>query len=130
VPLSQPHHFPIHLLPSRVTEETPGAHASYEKLLSRVISERPAGAQEDEEAEVELIALEGVEPEIGLVNWTEEILGLVCSSTTRFPALLTIDSGTRKGMAASPGSKNCSTSSNLSGFDWRSSRTRSNSSFK
>jgi hypothetical protein len=125
VPLSQPHHFPIHLLPSRVTEETPGAHASYEKLLSRVISERPAGAQEDDEAEVELVALEGVEPEVGLVNWTEEILGLVCSSNRWSPALLTIDSGTKNGMAANPGFKNCSTSSNRSGFDWRSSRTRS-----
>jgi hypothetical protein len=125
VPLSQPHHFPIHLLPSRVTEETPGAHASYEKLLSRVISERPVGAEEDEEAEAELVALEGVEPEVGLISWTEEILGLVCSLSTRLPALLTSDSGTRKGMAASPGSKNCSTSSNRFGFDWRSSRTRS-----
>jgi hypothetical protein len=76
IPLSRPHHFPIHLLPSKAIEETPGAHAGYEKLLSRVISEKPAVGDEDE-GEGELLALEGVEPEVGLIRWAEEIHALV-----------------------------------------------------
>lgn len=82
IPISQPHHFPLHLLPSRATEEKPGAHAGYEKLLSRFFSAN-AGLKADEESgemEGEVEGMEGVEPDVGLVHWAEELLDLVSFS--------------------------------------------------
>ena len=75
VPLAQPHHFPVHLLASRASEERPGAHAGYEKILSRYISANSASMAENAEASCK--GLEDVEPEIGLLSWAEEINGLV-----------------------------------------------------
>jgi protein regulator of cytokinesis 1 len=76
VPLSQPHHFPINLLPSRKNEERPGAFAQYEKALSRYITANPPSPVEMEEA-ASLKGLDGVEPEVGLLAWVEEMNGLV-----------------------------------------------------
>lgn len=76
VPVSQPHHFPIHLLPSRANEERPGAHAAYEKILSRYISVNAASLADDT-VENTCKGLEDVEPEVGLSVWAEEINSLV-----------------------------------------------------
>ncbi|ORY29830.1 microtubule associated protein-domain-containing protein [Naematelia encephala] len=72
VPLSHPHHFPIHLLPSKSTEEQPGAHSGYEKLLSRFFTAN-AGLEYDDDEGAELAGMDGVEPEVGLVAWAEEV---------------------------------------------------------
>lgn len=92
VPISQPHHFPIHLLPTRASEETPGANAAHEKLLARVLAEmalmppRAPRLEGEEEGEgegqgdepydvpaLELVAalevMKDVEPELGLLEW-------------------------------------------------------------
>ncbi|WVW80220.1 hypothetical protein I302_102198 [Kwoniella bestiolae CBS 10118] len=78
VPTSSPHHFPPELLPSHEEEETPGAYATYEKILHRVIGSNPLPPGECEEwGEVEdLNGMEGVEPEIGLIEWSEELTEL------------------------------------------------------
>lgn len=44
----------------------------YEKALSRFIAANPAGA-----AEVSYETLDGVEPEVGLLSWIQEIEALV-----------------------------------------------------
>lgn len=72
VPIAHPHHFPIYLLPPRASEERPGAHATYEKSLSRFITANPAGT-----TEVSYETLDGVEPEVGLLSWIQEIEALV-----------------------------------------------------
>ena len=79
VPIAQPHHFPLHLLPARTTEERPGAHSTYEKTLSRYITAN-IGVSNVEGGEVTCKGLEEVEPEIGLLNWAEELNGLVCTT--------------------------------------------------
>jgi protein regulator of cytokinesis 1 len=79
VPISHPHHFPIHLLPLRATEERPGAHASYEKILSRYISIN-AATLTDDNVENSCIGLEEVEPEVGLAAWADELSNLVSAS--------------------------------------------------
>lgn len=76
MPLSQPHHFPVHLLPSRTNEVRPGSYAGYEKSLSRFISANtPVSAEAEEGSTVK--GLDGVEPEVGLTTWTEEMSNLV-----------------------------------------------------
>lgn len=83
IPIAHPHHFPIHMLPNKSTEETPGAHQGYEKLLSRVITEKintTTNIGEDGEAvevESDLEAMQGVEPEMGLIRWVEAVRELV-----------------------------------------------------
>lgn len=76
-PTSHPHHFPPHLLPPRENEETPGAYTTFERLLAKVIAERPVVNDGEEEDNAEITALEGVEPEVGLMRWLEDIMGLV-----------------------------------------------------
>ncbi|KAI9632711.1 protein regulator of cytokinesis 1 [Dioszegia hungarica] len=79
IPLSHPHHFPLHLLPNRSTEETPGAQQGYERLLARVVTEKvgmvPGVDEEGGENEVEgdLESMQGVEPDVGLIRWVEEV---------------------------------------------------------
>jgi len=60
----------------------------YEKTLSRYISVNQKTINTDEEAEgeveMELVGLEGVEPEVGLLSWAGEITVLVsCSNSQR-----------------------------------------------
>jgi hypothetical protein len=87
IPLSHPHHFPIHLLPNRSTEETPDAQQGYERLLARVVTEKvgmvPGVDEEGGENEVEgdLESMQGVEPDVGLIRWVEEVRELVCPLT-------------------------------------------------
>jgi hypothetical protein len=78
VPISQPHHFPLHLLPTRATEETPGANAAHEKLLARMIPDFKARAEQDSEEEGKRVeGLKGVEPELGLLGWLNGVRELV-----------------------------------------------------
>lgn len=67
--------FPDHLRPSTEEEETPGAHARYEVLLGNVMSLNEAPRSEDEGQEIQ--GMDDVEPEIGLMNWSDEMLELV-----------------------------------------------------
>ncbi|WRT65761.1 uncharacterized protein IL334_002710 [Kwoniella shivajii] len=78
VPTSFPRHFPVDLLPSHNEEETPGAYSSYEKILHRIIGCNPLPPGDCEEwGEVDdLEGMEKVEPEIGLIEWAEEITEL------------------------------------------------------
>ncbi|WWC60378.1 uncharacterized protein I303_102950 [Kwoniella dejecticola CBS 10117] len=78
VPTSSPHHFPPELLPAHEEEETPGACSSYERLLNRVIASNPLPPGEVEEwGEVEdLEGMENVQPEIGLIEWSDELTEL------------------------------------------------------
>ena len=66
----------MRLLPSQAAEERPGAHLRYLKSLSRYISENQSAVEEDEE-DRGLKGLESVEPEIGLLVWSEETAELV-----------------------------------------------------
>jgi len=84
VPISHPHHFPPYLLPTRATEERPGVHAEYEKILSRFISANQTAA-EDEEAEMDLKIMDEVEPEPSLMNWAGEVTELVRSTVRVWP---------------------------------------------
>lgn len=77
VPLSHPHHFPPELLPDKSKEETPGAHQTYEKLLARFM----IAFEEDKDGEVEEKGLEDMQPEVGLINWVEEVSSLVGQSS-------------------------------------------------
>ncbi|WWC96882.1 hypothetical protein V866_003757 [Kwoniella sp. B9012] len=78
VPISSPHHFPPELLPSHEEEETPGAYTTYEKILHGVIGSNPLPPGECEEwGEIEdLQGMENVEPEIGLIEWSDELTEL------------------------------------------------------
>lgn len=72
---TQPSSFPVELLPDKSKEETPGAHQTYEKLLAKFI----ATYKEDSEGEVEEKGLDDLQPEIGLLNWVNELSSLVSS---------------------------------------------------
>ncbi|WVQ74720.1 hypothetical protein IAR50_004324 [Cryptococcus sp. DSM 104548] len=78
IPTSNPHLFPPHLLPPHDEEETPGAYASYEKLLHKLIANNPLPPGESEDwPEVEdLEGMDGVEPEIPLIDWVDEVTEL------------------------------------------------------
>ncbi|KAK8861636.1 hypothetical protein IAR55_002459 [Kwoniella newhampshirensis] len=78
VPTSDPHHFPLDLLPNHVEEETPGAYCNYERLLSKIIScnTLPPGDMEEWPEIEDLDGLESVEPEIGLIEWSDQITDL------------------------------------------------------
>ncbi|OCF38366.1 hypothetical protein I317_07862 [Kwoniella heveanensis CBS 569] len=78
IPTSKPHNFPPELLPSHEEEETPGAYASFEKLLHKIIALNPLPSGDSEEwPEVDdLEGLEGVEPEVGLIEWVGECMDL------------------------------------------------------
>jgi len=67
------HSFPLELLPDKQNEETPGAYQIYEKVLSRFI----ATFKEDEDGSVDLTSLDDLQPEVGLINWVNEISDLV-----------------------------------------------------
>jgi protein regulator of cytokinesis 1 len=69
--------FPIELLPNRKGEETPGAYQTYERMLARFM----ATYKEANEGEVEETGLDDLQPEIGLVNWINELSNLVCQSS-------------------------------------------------
>ena len=97
------HSFPIELLPDRHNEETPGAYQVYEKTLGHFIAnfkeenvereivekepknkEGDDGAEEEEEEEeaelgrvLDLKGLEDLQPEVGLMNWINELSELV-----------------------------------------------------
>ncbi|KAK4690059.1 Ase1/PRC1/MAP65 family protein, partial [Tremellales sp. Uapishka_1] len=79
IPISHPHLFPTHLLPSRTTEEKPGIHVLYEKILAKFFSANPTlgGTLPEEDGEeeevVEVNGLDGVEPEVGLIDWAEDV---------------------------------------------------------
>jgi len=83
VPLTQPHHFPIHLLPSRNNEERPGVYAGYEKALSRYITANSPSSTEAEEG-ASLKGLEGVEPEIAMIAWAEDMSSLVSTQIASY----------------------------------------------
>jgi protein regulator of cytokinesis 1 len=69
-------HFPQDMLPDKANEETPGAHQTYERLLAKFIFiNKDVVAEENQEPELE--GLDDVQPEIGLINWVNEIAGLV-----------------------------------------------------
>ncbi|OCF56492.1 hypothetical protein L486_05342 [Kwoniella mangroviensis CBS 10435] len=78
VPTSSPHHFPPELLPSHEEEETPGAYATYEKILHRVIGSNslPPGECEEWDEVEDLQGMDNVEPEIGLIEWSDELTEL------------------------------------------------------
>lgn len=67
------HQFPLELLPDKKGEETPGAYQMYEKMLARFI----ATYQGDHEGEVEEKGLDDLQPEVGLMNWINELSTLV-----------------------------------------------------
>lgn len=70
--------FPLYLLPSTQMEETPKAHAAYQRQLAEIISLNPWKSGDEEEPEgIELQGLDGIEPEFGLINWCQEVLNLV-----------------------------------------------------
>jgi len=54
----------------------------YEKTLSRYIGANQSAVREDEAEEKGLKGLEGVEPEVGLINWAEELVGRVFASSS------------------------------------------------
>ncbi|WVQ93488.1 hypothetical protein IAU59_000562 [Kwoniella sp. CBS 9459] len=74
IPTSRPHNFPPELLPSHEEEEIPGAYASFEKLLHKIVASNPLppGDCEDWPEVDDLEGLTGVEPEIGLIEWADE----------------------------------------------------------
>ena len=93
VPMVQPHHFPLHLLPNRAMEETPGANAAHEKLLARVVPEivarrvqNEADGRVEEETEMAVEGLKGVEPALGMLSWLGQVKELAS-----FPACLSCD---------------------------------------
>lgn len=118
LPLTHPHHFPISLLPDRAKEETPGAHATYEKLFARFM----ATYKEDSEIEVEEKGLDDLQPEVGLINWIADLSSLVYPRSWNLleEEKLTVISGTTIKRPAKRGSKSCSTRSNRTGSAWRS----------
>jgi hypothetical protein len=71
-PLGTPE-FTIYLLPSQDQEEVPGAHARYQQDLARVIALNPWDPN-DEGGEVEFNGMDGIEPEIGLMVWCDNVL--------------------------------------------------------
>jgi hypothetical protein len=96
------HSFPIELLPDRHNEETPGAYQAYEKTLGHfianfkeenvereIVEKEPknneGGAEEEEEDDdeadkgrvLDLKGLEDLQPEVGLINWINELSDLV-----------------------------------------------------
>ena len=82
VPISNPHHFPLNLLADKADEERPGAHATYMKTLSRYISANTDGVTDDAtEEDDSFIGLEGVEPEVGLLIWADQLKELVSEVT-------------------------------------------------
>ncbi|WVN90704.1 uncharacterized protein L203_105946 [Cryptococcus depauperatus CBS 7841] len=72
------HPFPPDLLPDHAEEEVPGAYASFEDLLNTVITsnELPTGDCEEWPEIGNLEGMEGVEPEIGLMEWADEVTDL------------------------------------------------------
>jgi len=94
--------FPTELLPNRHNEETPGAYQAYEKTLGHfianfkeenvereIVEKEPKineeGVEEEEEEEdaekgrvLDLKGLEDLQPEVGLINWINELSELVC----------------------------------------------------
>jgi protein regulator of cytokinesis 1 len=96
------HSFPIELLPDRHNEETPGAYQAYEKTLGHfianfkeenvereIVEKEPkitedgnVEEEEDDEGDkgrvLDLKGLEDLQPEVGLINWINELSGLVC----------------------------------------------------
>ncbi|WVR03767.1 hypothetical protein IAU60_000762 [Kwoniella sp. DSM 27419] len=78
VPTCSPHNFPPEMLPSHGEEESPGRYASYEKTLHRIIAANPlppGDCTEWPEADV-MEGMEGVEPEVGLIEWADELTEL------------------------------------------------------
>jgi len=86
------HAFPMELLPDRHNEETPGAYQAYEKTLGHFIAnfkeenvEREAKTgdelEEDDEGDkgrvLDLKGLEDLQPEVGMINWINELSNLV-----------------------------------------------------
>lgn len=67
------HSFPTELLPNKQNEETPGAYQTYEKLLSKFVTTY----KEDDDGVVDLSSLDDLQPEVGLINWINELSGLV-----------------------------------------------------
>ncbi|GMK59590.1 hypothetical protein CspeluHIS016_0801960 [Cutaneotrichosporon spelunceum] len=67
---------PPEFRPPLSEEEQPGVYSRYEAYLNRVISLNPvkAGSFEDEEQGIE--GMEGIEPEVGLINWADTLLQL------------------------------------------------------
>lgn len=51
----------------------------YEKMLARFM----ATFEEDRDGEVEERGLEDMQPEVGLINWVEEVSRLVCPAAAR-----------------------------------------------
>lgn len=68
--------FPERLLPPAAMEETPGAFERYTTLLTSIMAVNEAWQGEDDEEAPEIQGLEGVEPEVGLMNWAEQLLEL------------------------------------------------------
>lgn len=69
--------FPLALLAPQSDEEQPGFHARYEQLLDHVLATNPRQTGEDGEDGIELQGMDDIEPEIGLMNWSEVVLALV-----------------------------------------------------
>jgi hypothetical protein len=61
------------MLPNKANEETPGAYQTYEKIFARFMSTY----KEDSEGEVEEKGLDDLQPEVGLINWINELSNLV-----------------------------------------------------
>jgi protein regulator of cytokinesis 1 len=91
------HSFPIELLPDKRNEETPGAYQAYEKVLGQFIAnfhevdvereEKIMDEGEDEDDDetylgrvVDIKGLRDLQPEVGLMNWINELSNLVCQS--------------------------------------------------
>lgn len=82
----RPNEFPESLLPLSSREERPGLHADYERTLSLFIaanSQEDLEAAEEEDGAMHMKALEGVEPEVGLMGWATEVTDLVNSFLRR-----------------------------------------------
>lgn len=57
-------------------EETPGAYERYTSLLASILDVNDAWQGEDDAEAPDIKGMEGVEPDIGLLNWAEQLLEL------------------------------------------------------
>lgn len=76
LPLGPLDEFPEHLLLPISMEETPGAFERYTQLLSTILAVNEPWDGEDDADAPDIQGMDGVEPEIGLLLWAEQLLHL------------------------------------------------------
>lgn len=63
-------------MPPSDMEETPGAFERYTSLLASILDVNEAWQGEDDAEAPDIEGMEGVEPDIGLLNWADQLLAL------------------------------------------------------